>query len=170
MEKGTLYWITGLAGAGKTTIGNLLYEYLRSQKDNVVIIDGDIIREIYRSSDYSNEGRKKLAETSMRLCRMLTEQGIDVVICIIAMYNDCRMWNRNNISNYKEIYIKVDMEELIRRDQKQLYSKAMRGEIENVMGIDIPFEEPQTPDLIINNNGQDSPEEILQYIVKELNI
>lgn len=170
MEKGTLYWITGLAGSGKTTIGNLLYEYLKSKRDNVVIIDGDIIREIYQNSDYSNEGRKKLAETSMRLCRMLTEQGIDVVACIIAMYNDIRIWNRNNISNYKEIYLKVDMKELIRRDQKKLYSRAIHGEITDVMGINIPVEEPRMPDLVIDNNGQESPEEILKYIVKVFNI
>lgn len=143
---------------------------MKSKKDNVIIIDGDVIREVYQNTDYSNEGRKKLTEMNIRLYRMLTEQGIDVVVCIIAMYEDCRMWNRNNISNYKEIYIKVDMEELIRRDQKQLYSRAIHGEITNVMGIDIPFEEPHNPDLVINNNGQESPENIIKYIVEALNI
>lgn len=170
MSKGTLYWITGLAGAGKTTIGTLLYEYLKSKKNNVVFFDGDVIRKVYQSDDYTLEGRKKMTETTVRLYQLLTEQGIDVVACHIAMYNSCRLWNRNNIPNYKEIYLKVNIEELIRRDQKKLYSRALRGEISNVMGVDLSFEEPQNPDLLINNNGKDSPKTVLMYIVETLNI
>ena len=59
MSKGNLYWITGLSGAGKTTIGTLLYEYLKSKKDNVVFIDGDKTREVFQNKDYSEDGRRK---------------------------------------------------------------------------------------------------------------
>lgn len=164
MEKGNLYWITGLSGAGKTTIGTGLYQYIRQKKDNVVFLDGDMLREVYQSKTYSAEGRRNLAFQNARLCKMLTSQGIDVVICLIAMYEDCRKWNRENIENYHEIYLRVTIDELIRRDQKQLYSRALRNEIKDVVGINMSFEEPQTPDMIIDNNGQNTPEEVVEMI------
>lgn len=166
MNKGHLYWVTGLSGAGKTTVGTALYNYLKNKKDNVLLLDGDKLREVYRTTDYSQEGRKALAYQHSRLCKMLTEQGIDVVICLIAMYEECREWNRKNIENYHEIYLKVSIEELIRRDQKQLYSKALENKEANVLGINAPFEEPKCPELVIENNGDMTPEEIVKNIAK----
>lgn len=169
-QKGTVYWITGLSGAGKTTIGSRLYADIKKVKDNVVFLDGDALREIYQDDNYSGEGRKKLASQHGRLCRMLSEQGIDVVICVIAMFDECRKWNRESISNYKEIYLYADMSELIRRDQKKLYSRALKKEISNVMGIDISFEEPKFPDIIIDNSGQKTPEEVVEEIERLLEL
>lgn len=163
-QSGTVYWITGLSGAGKTTIGSRLYADIKKEKRNVIFLDGDALREIYQDNNYTYENRKKLAFQHGRLCRMLSEQGIDVVICVIAMFDECREWNRKNISNYKEIYLYADMQELIRRDQKQLYSKALKKEISNVMGIDISFEEPKTPDIIMDNSGEKTPEEVVEEI------
>lgn len=168
--EGTVYWITGLSGAGKTTIGSRLYADIRREKDNVVFLDGDVLREVYQDNDYSGEGRRKLAFQHGRLCRMLSEQGIDVVICVIAMFDECREWNRKHIGNYQEIYLYADMKELIRRDQKKLYSRALKKEISNVMGIDISFEEPKAPDIIIDNSGQKTPEEVVEEIERLLNI
>lgn len=170
MENGNLYWITGLSGAGKTTIGTKLYQYLRQKKDNIVFLDGDMLREVYQNNVYSQEGRKNLGFQYGRLCKMLVNQGIDVVICTIAMYEDCRKWNRENIKYYHEIYLRVDIDELIRRDQKQLYSRALRNEITDVMGINLPFEEPQAPDMLIDNNGQETPEEVLEKIIRYFEI
>lgn len=167
---GVTYWVTGLSGAGKTTIGKKLYEYIATKKENVVFLDGDVLREVYNTVDYSPEGRKNLAFQHGRLCKMLTEQGIDVVICVIAMFDECRLWNRQYIENYKEIYLRVPIEELIRRDQKCLYSKALKNEISNVMGIDIDYEVPKCPDIKIDNYGKNSPEKVLRSIIESLNI
>ena len=169
-EKGNVYWITGLSGAGKTTIGKLLYNRIKDKKDNVIFLDGDVLREVYQTKDYSNEGRLNLALQHGRLCKMLSEQGIDVVICVIAMYDECRQWNHDNIENYHEIYLRVSIDELIRRDQKQLYSRVLKKEISNVMGMDIPFEEPKNPEVIIDNNGNDSPEQIINKISEKFDI
>lgn len=162
---GTVYWITGLSGAGKTTIGTLLYNYLKQKKDNIVFLDGDILRQIYKSKSYSSKGRKRLAFQHSRLCQMLSNQGIDVVICVIAMFDDVRKWNRENLQSYKEIYLRVEIEELIRRDQKALYSRALKNEIDNVLGINLPFDEPMHSDLIIDNFGMETPERTIQKII-----
>lgn len=167
---GTLYWVTGLSGAGKTTVGTKLYNYLKSKKDNVILLDGDVLREIRDSQDYTLEGRKKLTFLDSLLFKNLTDQGIDVVCCVISMFDDCRDWNRKNIENYKEIYLKVPIDELIKRDQKQLYSRALRKEISNVMGMDLAFEEPKRPDIIIDNSGKYSVDYALDKIIKEFSL
>lgn len=167
---GTTFWITGLSGAGKTTIGKLLYEYMSEKNNHVILLDGDILREVYQDFSYTPEGRIELTYRNARLCKMLNEQGIDVIICCIAMYDKCREWNRENIKNYKEIYLNVPIDELIKRDQKKLYSRALNGEIENVLGINVEYEEPKKPDLEINNSGVNTPPKTVEYIVNKLEI
>ena len=155
---GILYWLTGLSGAGKSTIGRELYGLIRRKKPNVILLDGDILREVFgETQNYTSAARLELATQYCRLCKMLTDQGIDVICATISLFPECWSWNREHIPYYCEIYIRVSMDILIKRDQKQLYSRGIRGEIDHVMGVDIPHKEPETPDLIIDNNGFESP-------------
>ena len=156
-EKGTVYFFTGLAGAGKTTIGGLFYQRMKAENPCVFLADGDQTRSIFGRSGYSTQARLDAARRGFRLWRELAEQGIDVVVCSIAMYNEIRQWNRENIENYKEIYIKVTRETLYRRDQKQLYSSGRK----EVVGEDLPYDEPQDADVVVQNDGQETPEEIV---------
>ena len=165
-EKGTVYFFTGLAGAGKTTIGGLFYRRLREKKTNVFLADGDQVRSIFGRSGYSTESRKDAARRGFRLWRELAEQGIDVVVCSIAMYEEIQSWNRANIENYKEIYIKVSRETLYRRDQKGLYSTGRK----EVVGVDLPYDEPQNADAVIQNDGAESPEEIVTRLEKDFGL
>lgn len=160
MDKGTVYFFTGLAGAGKTTIGGLFYRQLKKQKPNVFWADGDHVGGVFGHSGYSMEIRKEAARRGFRLWRELAEQGIDVVVCSIAIYDEIRSWNRENIENYKEIYIKVSRETLYRRDQKGLYSTGCR----EVVGVDLPYDEPQNSDAVVQNDGAESPEEIVDRL------
>ena len=99
--KSNLYWITGLSGAGNTTIGTLFYFYLQETKNNVVYLDRDNLREIFGDKQqYSPLERKILSMGYSRLCKMLTEQGIDVVIATISMFHEVREWNQTNFKNY----------------------------------------------------------------------
>jgi len=167
----SLYWLTGLSGAGKTTIGRLFYSTLNKTKNNIVYLDGDVLREIFGGSqDYSPLERKNLAMRYSRLCKMLNEQNIDVVIATISMFHEVRDWNRENINNYKEIYIKVPIDILIERDQKQLYSRALKGEVEHVMGIDVEIEEPINPDVVILNDGSITPDSMVHLLVNQLQL
>ena len=170
-EKGTVYFFTGLAGAGKTTIGGLFYQRLKSQKPEVVLIDDDQTRTqaghssadgtVLQEDCYTTEARKGGARWAFRQCRELAEEGKDVVICSIAMYTEIRAWNRENIENYREIYLKVSHDTLYRRDQKKLYSTKAK----NVVGVDLPWDEPGHSSIVIQNDGQESPEEIVDRLM-----
>ena len=163
-KKGTVYWLTGLSGAGKTTVGFELVKILENQGKDVVRLDGDLLREVFGSTDYTLEGRKKISFQYSRMCKMLADQGFDVVACVIAMFDEVRKWNRDNIENYIEVYLKVPIEKLIERDQKGLYTKVLNKEAANVMGMDVPFQEPKEPSLIIDNSGALSPREAAERI------
>lgn len=161
-----VYWFTGLSGAGKTTLARKFYEYIKIRQPNTVFLDGDILREIFNGdSGHSINERKKIAMRNAKLCKLLNDQNINVICATISMFHQCQLWNRENIKNYVEIYIKVPIEILVQRDQKGLYSRALKGEIQNVMGIDLSFEEPQNPDIIIENDNSKSIDEIFNALV-----
>lgn len=152
---GQVFWITGLSGAGKTTIGRELWTRLRASGRPTVFLDGDILRQaIAEDLDHSAPGRQRSAMRNARICRVLSVQGVDVVCATISLLHDVHRWNRANIPGYREIYLRVPIEELVRRDPKRLYAGARRGEPKNVVGLDIPPEEPKKPDLIIENHGR----------------
>ncbi|MCI8478010.1 MAG: adenylyl-sulfate kinase [Oscillospiraceae bacterium] len=165
-KTGTVYFFTGLAGAGKTTIGGLFYRRLRAKKANVFCMDGDAMDGVFKRTGYSTAARLKDAKQQFYLCRALAQQGIDVVMCSISMYDEIRDWNRANIEHYKEIYIKVTQETLYRRDQKQLYSSGAK----EVVGVDLPYDEPKTPDVVVENDGQETPEAIVTRLEKQFGL
>ena len=167
-EKGTVYFFTGLAGAGKTTIGGLFYRRMKAKRNDVVLLDGDQLRRLsfHKTSGYTTEERKRGAFYNFEMCKMLADQGIDVVLCSISMYQDCRAWAREHIENYKEIYIKVTRETLYRRDQKGLYSSGVK----NVVGVDLPFDEPENPDFILQNDGERTPQVIVEQLERSLGL
>jgi len=153
-RKGIVYWITGLSGAGKTTIASGFYKELKKFKSNVFFLDGDHMREVFGNDlGYTLDDRLKCALRYSRLCKALSDQGIDVVCATVSMFDKCRNWNRKEIENYKEIYIKVNLETLRKRNKKNLFSYAEKDKIKNVVGIDLGFDEPKQPDLVLDNDN-----------------
>ena len=169
MEKGTVYFFTGLAGAGKTTIGGMFYERLKAIRPEAVLIDGDKNRDKTNARtprDYSTEARRAGAKSVLKRCGEFAEQGIDAVYCGIGMYADVRAWCRENIENYREIYIKVSMETLYRRNQKGLYSPGMK----QVVGVDLPWDEPDCSDVVIENDREEAPAVLVDRLFREFGL
>ena len=90
-----------------------------------------------------------------------------MVCCTISMFAAVREWNREHIDSYREIYIRVSMETLYKRDQKGLYSGNTVEREKEIAGIQIPFEEPHSPDLVLENNGDRTPEEQAEQIIRK---
>lgn len=166
---GRVYWITGLSCSGKTTLGRLLCDRLRSSGAPCIHLDGDRLREAFDNDlGHSFLDRRRSARRYSGLSRMFAEQGIDVVCSTISLFHDVQTWNRANIKNYYEIYLRAPLEILISRDRKNLYSRALRGEIGNVVGVDLPAEEPVRPDVIIDNDGTHAPAAVLDIVLERL--
>ena len=131
----------------------LLYEKLKPQVKNLVLLDGDDVRELFGNDvDHTVEGRRKNAERLSHLSRFLADQDIHVIAAVLSIFPEWQAWNRNNITDYQEVYIKVPVDILEKRDVNNLYSQAKAGKIINVVGVDIPFPEPKDPDLVIENS------------------
>lgn len=125
------------------------FQMLRRQKGNVLFLDGDTLREVFGNDlGYGREDRLRCAMRYSRLCRLLSGQGQDVVLCTISMFREVREWNRQNINKYKEIYIEVPMEVLKQRNQKGLYQSGG-----DVVGVDLELELPENPNLVLKNDG-----------------
>jgi adenylylsulfate kinase len=145
-------WLIGLAGAGKTSIGKVLYQSLKSINPSTVFLDGDHVREIMGNDlGHTLEDRRKNGWRICRLCAFLERQGIDVVCATLSQFHEQQAWNRENFVRYFEVFIDVPLDVLMRRDQKGLYSGARAGTIKDVVGVDMPFPAPLAPDLVIDN-------------------
>lgn len=143
-----LIWVTGLSGSGKTTIGNLIKDDIEKLIGKTIIIHGDDLRKLFNNNDYSKDSRLKLAKKYCNFCKYLLDQNINVIITCVALFHEIHDYNRKTFKNYIEIYIKSDIEDLIKRKEKTFYIEKTN----NVWGLDISPELPKKPDIIIENN------------------
>ena len=154
MKNGSILWITGYAGAGKSTIAREVALQLRGRGLNVILLDGDEFRKAFSEDlGHSPEDRLENAWRIAKCAIFLSSQGVHVIAPTVSLYEDVRSWLRKNGPGYREIYIRVSKETLFSRDQKGLYSGALAGTIINVAGVNLDVDEPKNADLIIDNDG-----------------
>jgi len=152
-----IVWIIGQSASGKTTLGRSMHGLLQHRNPATVFIDGDLVREIMGNDlGHTVEDRWINAQRVSQLCLLLDRQKIDVVCAVLSIFHDSQRWNREHLSAYKEIYLDVSMDTLRRRDTKGIYVRALKGELKDVVGVDIEFKPPYAPDLVINNDQDDA--------------
>lgn len=161
-----------MSASGKTTIGKKLFERLTLSKEKWVFVDGDTFRNILDEDlSHSIEDRRKNAYRISRFCEYLSLQGVNVLACVLSIFHDNQQYNKENITDYKEVFLDVSLENLLKRDNKKLYKNALNGKIKDVVGVDIKFEPPYAPDLTIDNNIENpNYNTIVDSIVNKFNI
>ena len=162
------YWVTGLSATGKTTLSSLLVTHLRGQGKTVVHLDGDELRQVLADEVYAREDRIALAMRYARLCKLLSEQGLDVVIAVIGLFKEVHKWNRENITNYIEIFIDTPLSELKKRDPKKIYRDFELGLINNVAGIDLKIDIPSNPDIHLKWSEKSTIDSMFNELIKSI--
>ncbi len=171
MREGRVIWITGLSGSGKSTLANEVVTRLRFAGEAAVMLDGDELREVFgamavSAQNHGRDGRLALAMQYAHLCRVIATQGLTVVIATISLFREVHIWNRANLPGYFEVYLKVPLEELRRRDPKGIYRRFDAGELTNVAGLDLPVDEPLASDYVVEfehaHSAASSANELIQ--------
>ena len=166
-------WITGLSGAGKSTLAHATVSLLRAAGKAVVMLDGDDLREVFgaTTSSFENHGREMRLSLAMKyaqLCRMIATQGHIVVLATISLFREVHVWNRANLPGYFEVYLKVPLDELRRRDPKGIYRRYDAGELNHVAGLDLPIDLPEAADWVIefeqNRSVAITANELLKFL------
>ena len=170
--KNKTIWITGLSGSGKSTLAKKMAQRLTEDQQKILLLDGDTLRKIFNvdnnDSNYTLEARLNLARKYSCLCKEITDQGFNVIISTISLFSKIHKWNRKNLKDYFEIYLKVTIDEVKKRDPKKIYENFTKGKSKNVVGLDLKFDVPENPDLIIENFNTDyTVDDIIKNIIKK---
>jgi alcohol dehydrogenase len=154
---GHVIWITGLSGSGKTVLAGAVTSAMQAAGRRVVLLDADDLRAAVSGHvGHSLDERRRLARRYAALCRFLAFEGIDVVCATMSLFGEIHQWNRIHIPHYVEVYLKAERATLVRRDPKGLYRRAALGGVPQVVGIDLPFDEPAAPDVVLDTSEDHS--------------
>jgi adenylylsulfate kinase len=151
-QKGFTVWFTGLSGAGKSTVAELLYHELRARGMKVEILDGDKVRQnLSKGLGFSKEDRDTNILRIGFVANLLTRNGVAAICCPISPYRETRDQVRGQIGDFVEVYVHATVDEIAQhRDPKGLYKKALAGEIKNFTGVDDPYEPPENPEVALD--------------------
>jgi bifunctional enzyme CysN/CysC len=160
-QKSTIVWFTGLSGAGKSTIANMVEQRLHAAGNHTMLLDGDNIRHgLCRDLGFTEADRVENIRRAGEVAKLMTECGLIVLCSFISPYRAERDMVRNLVQpgEFIEVFVDTPIDECMRRDPKGLYAKAQAGQIKNFTGFDAPYEPPQAPEIHLRTVGHEAPE------------
>ncbi len=163
-NKGILFWITGLSGSGKTAIAKKIKNRIIKLYGPTIEVSGDNFRKVFKLTKYDPKERIKNLWYYHHFSKLITNQKTNLIFNVIGMIDEARKWNRKNIDNYVEIYVKVDIDKVIKRGKKSLYLKSKK----NIVGKDIKAELPKRPHIILKNNFDRSIKDLSDEAVQKI--
>ena len=165
MAQGFTVWLTGLSGAGKSTIALHLERELQARGRAVEILDGDVVRtHLSKGLGFSREDRDTNILRIAFVCSLLTRHGAAVISAAISPYAQARRQAREQIGAFVEVYVRCPLEELTRRDVKGLYEKALRGELANFTGVSDPYEAPEHPEVVVDTDRESVEQSVARIL------
>ncbi len=158
-RKGFTLWLTGLSGAGKTTLAALLVTELRARGIRIEVLDGDEVRtNLSKGLGFSKEDRDTNIRRIGYVCRLLSRNGVATVSAAISPYSAIRDEVRHAVeqdgAKFIEVFVKCPIAVLAERDVKGLYKKALAGELKGFTGVSDPYEEPLAPDVVVETDRE----------------
>ncbi|HVW83754.1 MAG TPA: adenylyl-sulfate kinase [Bryobacteraceae bacterium] len=160
-HKGFTLWLTGMSGAGKSTISEKLIARFREDGAKVELLDGDIVRtNLSQGLGFSREDRDTNVRRIGFVSELLSRNGVIVVVAAISPYRSTRDEVRSRIANFVEVFVDCPVEVLAERDVKGLYKKALAGEVGNFTGISDPYEPPLQPDVVVRSDSETVDESV----------
>jgi adenylylsulfate kinase len=167
--RGFTLWFTGLSGAGKTTIADIVERELRQRHGKIEVLDGDIVRtNLSKGLGFSREDRDTNVLRIGFVADLLTRNGVGVIVSAISPFKEVRDQVRRNVGeDFIEIFVDAPLEVCAERDVKGLYKKAFSGEIPQFTGVSDPYEPPAAPELHIKTN-EEEPQDSARRVVAKL--
>jgi adenylyl-sulfate kinase len=157
--------MTGLSGAGKTTIAKALEPVLRARGVRFERLDGDTVREgLTRDLGFSKEDRDKNIERVTFVAKLLSRNGVGVVASFISPYREARSKVRSETSNFIEVFVNAPLQVCADRDVKGMYAKAFRGEIANFTGVSDPYEAPENAEIVVHTDQESLDESVAKIV------
>ena len=168
MNEGFTLWFTGLSGAGKSTLANLVADELKKRGHRVEILDGDEVRtNLSKGLGFSKEDRDTNIRRIGYVCRLLARNGVIAISAAISPYREVRDEVRSGHDRFFEVFMRCSLDKLVERDVKGLYKKALAGEIGSFTGVSDPYEEPLSPELVLDS-GLESVEQSFERLIRQL--
>ena len=164
-KKGILFWVTGLSGSGKTTLSKKIKKDITKYYGPTLLISGDDLRKIFNFNKYTLLDRIILSKKFGNFAKFITDQKINLIFAIVGMMHRSREWNKNNVDNYLEIYIKTNIKTIIKANKKKIYHKKNSGDI---VGVNIKPELPKKSDIIITNNFKKTANVLSKELVRKI--
>lgn len=172
MSQGFTLWFTGLSGAGKTTLTNELVPQLKARGVKIEVLDGDEVRtNLSKGLGFSKEDRDTNIRRIGYVARLLSRNGVGVIVAAISPYKEIRDEVRKDVeangAAFVEVFVQASLDTLVSRDVKGLYKKAIAGEIANFTGVSDPYEAPESPEILVSSDTEtvaESAAKILDHL------